>query len=58
MKWILYLLVLANAAFFAWQYQLRAAVGAASEAREAARPAYVTRLVLLSEAPERGGEPR
>ena len=57
MKWILYLLVLANAAFFAWQYQLRAAVRAASEAREAARPAYVTRLVLLSEAPERGGEP-
>lgn len=57
MKWILYLLVLANAAFFAWQYQLRAAVRAASEAREAARPAYVTRLILLSEVPERGGEP-
>lgn len=56
MKWILYLLVLANAAFFAWQYQLRVAVRAASEAREAARPAYVTRLVLLSEAPERSGE--
>lgn len=49
MKWILYLLLLANAAFFAWQYQLREASRAASEAREVAGPAYVTRLVMLSE---------
>ncbi len=33
MKWILYLLVLANAAFFAWQYQLRVAVRASCSPR-------------------------
>jgi hypothetical protein len=48
-KWLLYLLVLANAAFFAWQYQLREAARAATAAQQAAEPAYVTRLVMLSE---------
>ncbi|MCU0937016.1 MAG: hypothetical protein MUF66_13395, partial [Gammaproteobacteria bacterium] len=51
MKWLLYLLVLANAAFFAWQYQLREAARAATAAQQAAEPAYVTRLVMLSEVP-------
>ncbi len=57
MKWLLYLLVLANAAFFAWQYQLREASRGMTDAREAAGPAYVTRLVMLSEA-GRGGAPQ
>ena len=49
MKWLIYLLVLVNLGFFAWQYQKREAALARAAQVEAAEPAYVTRLLLLSE---------
>ena len=51
MKWLNYLLVLVNLGFFAWQYQKREAALARAAQVEAAEPAYVTRLLLLSELP-------
>ena len=49
MKWLIYLLVIANLTFFAWQYQKREATVARTADTASAEPAYVTRLLLLSE---------
>jgi len=49
MRWVVALLVVANLAFFAWQYQEHERAAARREAPE--ELAYVSRLLLLSEAP-------
>jgi hypothetical protein len=55
MKWIISVLLAANVAFFAWHYRERATAPALPPAGEAGEPAYVSRLLLLSEleAPQR-----
>jgi hypothetical protein len=56
MKWIITLLVVANAAFFAWHYQKHEAARPKAAGEQGHASGYVTRLVLLSELP--GGTTR
>ncbi len=61
MKWIVYLLLLANISFFAWYYQGMDREQRRIQAEQQSRPATAVRLVLLREAtmePEATSKPR